>query len=227
LLHGGLMTIDSSFAKILPSLAKSCQVIAVEQQGHGHTADLVRPLTYEQMADDTAALLKFLKIETADFFGYSDGGNVALGIAIRHPELVRKLAIAGVNYNNDGLYPEVLEFMKNAKAEDLGPEMQNAYASVAPRPENWPTLIRKVMNLTLTWKGWRIQDLRSIKAPVLVMIGDADIVRPEHAVEMYRLFPQSRLAIFPGTDHETIMERDDWLLTMLSEFLEAPMSERT
>jgi pimeloyl-ACP methyl ester carboxylesterase len=225
LLHGGLMTIDSSFSKILPSLAKSWQVIAVEQQGHGHTADRDRPLTYEQMADDTATLLKSLKIENADFFGYSDGGNVALGIAIRHSELVRKLAIAGVNYNNDGLYPEVIEFMKNAKAEDVGPEMQNAYVSVAPRPENWPTLVRKVMDMTLKWKGWRVEDLRSIKAPVLIMIGDADIVKPEHAVEMVRLVPQSQLAVLPGTDHEEIIHRADWVLSMLIEFLKAPIAE--
>jgi pimeloyl-ACP methyl ester carboxylesterase len=89
------MTIDTSFGTVLPSFAKTRQVIAVEQQGHGHTADIDRPLTFEQMADDTAALLRHLTIEQADFFGYSDGGNVALGIAMRHPDLVRKLVVAG------------------------------------------------------------------------------------------------------------------------------------
>ncbi len=226
LLHGGLMTIDSSFGKILPTLAKSWQVIAIEQQAHGHTADIARPLTYEQMADDTAALLKSLKVNGADFFGYSDGGIVALGIAIRHPELVRKLVVAGANYNNDGLYPEILEFMKNAKAEDLGSEMQNAYTHVAPRPEVWPKLLRKVMDMGLAWKGWRSEDIRSIKVPVLVINGDADIVRPEHAVEMFRLLPHSQLAMLPGTDHEMIMQRAGLLLPMILTFFDAPTPNR-
>jgi pimeloyl-ACP methyl ester carboxylesterase len=223
LLHGGLMRIETTFGKVLPVFAKSRQVIAIEQQAHGHTADIDRPLTYEQMAEDTVALLKSLKIKSADFFGYSDGGIVALGIAIRNPELVRKLAVAGANYNNEGLYPEILEFMKNVKPEDLGPEMGEAYARVAPHPEDWTKLVRKVMDMSLTWKGWSTEDIRAIKAPVLLMIGDADIVRPEHAVEMFRLIPHCQFAVLPGTDHEKIVERTDWLLSMIPAFLDAPV----
>jgi pimeloyl-ACP methyl ester carboxylesterase len=220
LLHGGLTTIDSSFGKVLPELSKSWQVIAIEQQGHGHTADIDRPMTYEQMAEDTAALLKSLRIESANFIGYSDGGIVALGIAIRHPGLVRKLVVAGANYNNNGLYPEILQFFKNAKVEDVGSEMQNEYTRVAPRAEDWPKLVAKATNMAATWKGWRSEDIRSINAPVLVIIGDDDIVRPEHAVEMFRLIPHCQLAVLPGTRHETIMERDELLLSIIPAFLD-------
>src|SRR3712207_2915233 len=168
------MTIDL-MGPLLPGLAKTRQVIAVEQQGHGHTADIDRPLTFEQMADDTAALLRHLKIDTADFFGYSDGGNVALGIAIRHPDLVRKLVLAGTNYNTAGLYPELLEFLEHATPDDLG-ALKDAYTSVAPHPDAWPTLVAKVTKLGVEFKGWRPEAIRSITAPALVMIGDADIV---------------------------------------------------
>jgi pimeloyl-ACP methyl ester carboxylesterase len=223
LLHGGPTTIDTSFGKLRLSLAKTWKTVAVEQQGHGHTADIDRPLTFEPMADDTAALLRHLKIEKADFFGYSDGGNVALGIAIRHPELVRKLVVAGTNYNNDGLYPEILEFLKHATPEDLGTELRDAYTRVAPRPEDWPTLVAKVMKMGVEFKGWRPEDIRSINAPAMVMAGDADIVRPEHAVQMFRLLPHGQLAMLPGTDHGTLLQRPDWVVSMIEAFLDAPM----
>jgi pimeloyl-ACP methyl ester carboxylesterase len=225
LLHGGLTTIDVSFAAMIPELAKTRQVIAVEQQAHGHTADIDRPLSFEQMADDTAALLHQLGIEQADIFGYSDGGNVGLGLAIRHPELVRKLAIAGTNYNNDGIYPEVLEFMKNAKPEDLGEEMAGLYAAVAPNPEDWPTLVDKVMTMAVEWQGWSSEQIQAINAPVLVIVGDGDIVLPEHAVEMYRMLPHGQLAVLPSTDHFIRLQSPEWLLSMLADFFNAPMPE--
>ena len=238
LLHGALSETQSSFGKILPSLAKTRQVIAVEQQAHGHTADIDRPLTIEQMAEDTAALLRQLGIENADFFGYSIGGAVALKIALRHPDLVRKLVFAGgVSYNPDGLYPELLAGMEQMKPEDLdGSEWQKAYARVAPNPENWPVLVAKNKDLNLSSQGWPPEVVRSIKAPTLLIIGDSDIVRPEHVVEMFRLLgggvigdlvglPPSRLAVLPGTTHVTLINRADWLAPMITEFLDAPMPE--
>lgn len=225
LLHGGLTTIDTSFGKVLPALAQSWQVIAVEQQAHGHTADVDRPLSFAQMADDTAALLRRIGVQQADLFGYSDGGNVALGIAIRHPDLVRKLAIAGTSYNSDGLYPEILDLLRHASAEDMPAVLRDAYMRVAPRPEDWPTLVAKVARLGVEFPGWRPEDIRSIQAPALVMIGDADIVRPEHAVELFRLLPHAQLAVLPGTDHGMRLDRPEWLLSMLTAFLEAPMPE--
>ncbi len=240
LLHGGLMTIETSFAEFLPSLARTRRVIAVEQQAHGRTADIDRPLTFEQEANDTAALLGQLEILNTDVFGYSDGGIVGLGLAIRQPKLVRKLVLAGANYNNDGLHPEMLQFITAMADQDpasaaatLPPEMRDAYVRVAPRPEDWPILVSKEMKQSATFKGWRPDDLKAIKAPVLIVVGDADIVRLEHAVEMLHLFgggvagdmvglPDSQLAVLPGTTHELLMQRADLLLPIILAFLDAP-----
>jgi len=222
LLHGGLTTIDSSFGEILPILANTRQVVAVEQQGHGHTADLDRPLTFEQMADDTAALLRQIEIESADFFGWSDGGNIALQIALRHPSLVRRLMISGTNYNNDGFDSSVLRAFQDLTPAGMPKVLAEAYARTAPDPKQWPILIDKVKKLALEFKGWRPEDIQSIDVPVLVMIGDRDIVRPEHAVQMFRLLPNAQLAVLPGTDHNTLA-RPDWVLPMMAAFLDGPV----
>jgi pimeloyl-ACP methyl ester carboxylesterase len=237
LLHGGLLTIDITFGGMLPELAKTRQVIAVEQQGHGHTADIDRPLSYEQMADDTAALLRQLDIEQADFFGFSDGANVALQIAIRHPELVRKLVVASAFFDPDAYHAGILEGMANMKPTDLdGTPLQEEYVSVAPNPDDWHTLVAKVAQLGAEFAGWPPEAIQSIQAPTLVIMGDSDIYRPEHAVEMFRLLgggvpgdvaglPNAQLAVLPGTMHQTLMYRTEWLLSMITEFLDAPMPE--
>jgi len=186
LLHGGGSTIDTSFGEVLPSFAKTRQVIAFEQQGHGHTADIDRPFTFEQTADDTAALLRYLKIEKADFFGYSNGGSVALQMGIRHPDLVRKLVVASAMFKRDGLYPEFWGSMEHATLESMPVELREAYLRTAPHPEQLPTFHDKCVKRMLEFKDWRPEDIQAIDAPVMVMIGDADIVRPEHAVEMFR-----------------------------------------
>ena len=234
LLHGALMTIEG-FGEILPSLAESRQVIAIEQQAHGRTADIDRPFGYEQMTDDTAALLQQLGIEQADFFGYSMGGGLALQIAIDHPDLVRKLVVAAAAYNNDGVYPEVLEGIEKLQPEDFaGSPWQESYASVAPNPEDWPALLAKVQQMDEDFDGWPPEAISSIEAPTLVIVGDSDIVRPEHAVEMFRLLgggvpgdlgglPRSQLAVLPGTTHVTLVNRADWLASMITGFLDAPI----
>src|SRR5260370_41756789 len=149
LLHGNLSTISTSFGKVLPKLSSTRRIIAVEQQGHGHTADIDRPLSIEQWAEDTSALLRHLKIEQADFFGYSSGGAVALEIALHSPALVRKLVFAGgTSISSDGLYPELLAAGEAMKPEDLdGSPFQQEYASVAPHPENWHRLGAKITDL--------------------------------------------------------------------------------
>jgi pimeloyl-ACP methyl ester carboxylesterase len=234
LLHGALMTIEG-FEQLLPSLAKTRQVIAVEQQAHGRTADIDRPFRYEQMADDTAALLSELDVEQADFFGYSMGGGIALRVALRHPELVRKLVIAASSYGPDGLYPEVLENIRKLKPEDFeGSPWLDAYASVAPDPEGWPTLLGKVRELVGEFEGWPPEAIRAIEAPALVIVADSDVVRPEHGVELFRLLgggvpgdvaglPRSQLAVIPGTTHVSLLGRADWLTPMVTQFLDAPM----
>jgi pimeloyl-ACP methyl ester carboxylesterase len=234
LLHGALMTIDG-FGQVLPALAENRQVIAVEQQAHGRTADIDRPFSYEQMADDTALLLQQLGIEQADVFGYSMGGAVALQIAMDHPQLVRKLVVGAAAYSNDGVYPEVLEGIEKLKPEDFaGSSWQESYARVAPNPEDWPALLAKVQQLDKEFQGWSPEAIASIEAPALVIVGDSDIVRPEHAVEMFRLLgggvpgdlgglPRSQLAVLPGTTHVTLVDRADWLASMIAGFLDAPM----
>jgi pimeloyl-ACP methyl ester carboxylesterase len=235
-LHGAYMTIGA-MGELVPSLAKTRQAIAVELQGHGRTADIDRPLSYEQMAEDIAALLRHLKIEEADVFGYSMGGGVALQIAIRHPKVVRKLVLASVYYNNDGIYPEVLEAIEAITPEAFaGTPWREEYDRIAPNPEDFPTLVAKLKELDLTFVGWPPEDIQAIEAPALVIVGDSDVVRPEHTVEMFRLLgggvagdlaglPNSRLAVLPGTTHVGLVERSDLLVSMIGEFLDAPMPE--
>jgi pimeloyl-ACP methyl ester carboxylesterase len=228
LLHGNLSTIGTSFGKVLPALAATRRVIAVEQQGHGHTADIDRPFSIGQWARDTTALLRHLGIERADFFGYSSGGAVALEIALRAPALVRKLVFAGgASYNRDGFYPELVAAGEAMKPEDLdGSPFQRAYARVAPHPEQWQRLVAKVAELDHATAGWPREAIASIQAPVLLVIGDSDIVRPEHVVEMFRLLgggvvgdlvglPRSQLAVLPGTTHVTLADRAEWLASMV------------
>jgi len=234
LLHGALSAIGTSFGQVLPELAKTRQVIAVELQAHGHTADVDRPLTVEQLAEDTAALLRHLGIGQADLFGYSLGAAVALQVALQHPELVRKLVVMSLTYNRDGFHPGLLEGIDNLKPEDLdGSPFQREYASIAPNPDDWPTLISKNKQLDHEFPGWPAEAVRSLQAPTLLVIGDSDIVRPEHAVEIFRLLgggvagdvaglPRSQLAILPGTTHITVAYRGEWLASMINEFLDAP-----
>src|SRR5215218_1103772 len=239
MLHGAYMTIET-MGEILPSLAESRQVIAVELQGHGRTADIDRPLTYEQMADDVAALIGYLGIEQADVFGYSMGGGVALQVAVRHPEVVRKLVVASASYTSDGMYPELLVMIPTIAPEVFaGSPIEEAYLRTAPNPEDFPNLVAKLKQLDMTPYTWPPEDIRGISAPTLLIIGDSDAIRPEHAVELFRLLgggvmgdltglPKSQLAVLPGTTHIAppglgVLDRADWLVAMIVAFLEAPM----
>ncbi len=238
LLHGALSTTSVDFGAVLPSLAKARQVIAVEQQAHGHTADIDRPLTTKAMAADTVALLRQLGIEQADLFGYSMGAAIALQIAVDHPDLVRKLAVASLAHTHDGLHPGLLEGLEQLTPEALaGTPFQQAYAREAPNPEDWPTLVAKVKDLNSRILEWPADAIQSIAAPTLIIIGDSDIVRPEHAVEIFRLLgggvvgdvaglPRSQLAVLPGTTHITLVHRGDWLSSMIGEFLDTPVPGR-
>jgi pimeloyl-ACP methyl ester carboxylesterase len=219
-LHGAF-----GWATNFPTLAKTRQVIAVELQGHGHTADIDRPLSLEQLADDVAALLKDLDIKQADFFGYSMGGNVALAIAIRHPNLVGKVAVNGSHYGSidDAYEPENLKQFKSLPANFAPPILKDHYDRVAPDPKQWPVLVAKVKKMGLEFKGFARQDVKAIKAPVLITLGDRDGVRPEHAVEMFRLIPNAQLVIFPGADHFLLFQDPEKLLTTVAAFLDAPM----
>ncbi len=218
LLHGGGSTIQTSFGKLLPSLVKTHRVVAFEQQAHGHTADVDRPFTFEQSADDTAGLLKFLKIDKADLFGYSNGGSIALQVAMRHPQMARKLIIASAMYKRDGFDPQFWESMKHASLESMPKELKDAYLAVAPNPNHLQSFHDKCVQRMLNFKDWRAEDLRAIQSPALIMVGDADVIRPEHAVEMYRIIPHARSAVLPG-NHMTLLQNADMQTPIIEEFL--------
>jgi pimeloyl-ACP methyl ester carboxylesterase len=220
LIHGGLGS-GEMFAAILPALSASRQVITVDLQGHGRTGDIDRALSYEAMADDIAGLVKHLGLDRADVMGYSVGGGVAVRTAIQHPEVVRKLVVVSATFRRDGWYPEILAGMaqmgpQSAEAMKQTP-MYQLYSRVAPKPADWPALLTKLSDLLKKDYDWS-QDVAAIKAPTLLVFGDADSVRPAHAVQFFELLgggqkdagwdgsgmPLARLAILPASTHYTI-----------------------
>ena len=236
LLHGAFSAIGTSFGKILPGLAEKRQVIAFELQGHGRTADIDRPLTVEGMADDVAAALPQLGIEQADILGYSNGGSVALHIVTRHPEMVRKLVVMSVGYALGGIHPGLMEGLGEMKPEMMyGSPWHQEYMQIAPHPEHFSRLFAKKTEMDRQIKDFSEEAIRGIKAPTLLIIGDSDLIRPEHAVEFFRLLgggvfgdtpaglPNSQLAVLPGTSHVSIADRAEWLVPMINEFLDAPV----
>jgi pimeloyl-ACP methyl ester carboxylesterase len=235
LLHGAFSATGTSFGNVLPELAKTRQVIAFEMQAHGRTADIDRPLSMEQMAEDTVSALQQLGIENADFFGFSMGAGIALQIAIRHPEVVRKLVLASVTYKLDGVHPGLMEGLAEMKPEMMyGSPWHEEYMRIAPRPEDFATLFAKKTQMDRETQDLPTEAIEAIDSPTLLIIGDSDIVRPEHAVEMFRLLgggvmgdlaglPNSQLAVLPGTTHATLPERGEWLGLMITAFLDAPM----
>jgi pimeloyl-ACP methyl ester carboxylesterase len=238
LLHGAFSAIGTSFGALLPELAKTRQVIAFELQGHGRTADIDRPLRLEEMADDTAAALQQLGIAQADIFGYSMGASVALQLAIRHPDAVRKLVLASVAYKLSGIHPGLMEGLAEMKPEMMfGSPWHEEYMRIAPRPEDFATLFAKKTHMDRTIQDIPAETIAGITAPTLLIIGDSDIIRPEHAVELFRLLgggvagdlaglPKSQLAILPGTTHVTLVQRADLLLAIIPPFLDAPTPEQ-
>jgi pimeloyl-ACP methyl ester carboxylesterase len=237
LLHGAYMTIEM-MGPMVAGLAGIRRVIAVEQQGHGRTADLDRSISYEQMADDTAAAIRHLEIDNADVVGYSMGGGVALQLAIRHPDLVRKLVVASASFTSDGMHAALLEMVPSiTPAAFAGSPIEEAYLRTAPDPGNFPKLVEKLTDLDAKAFAWPEQDIEAISAPTLIVVGDSDAIRLEHAVELFRLrgggvmgdlagLPESQLAVLPGTAHFVppgfgLLDRAEWLLAMIPPFLDA------
>ena len=198
LLHGGGSTIDVTFGRILPVLADSRKVIAVEEQGHGRTTDRDAPVRFESSADDVAALLRFLKVERADLFGFSNGASVALQVAIRHPERVRKLVFASSITRRDGAHPQLWEFMKQADFSNMPQPLKDAFLRVNPDAQQLRTMHDKDAERMQTFEDVPDELLRSVRVPTLIVLGDQDIVKPEHAIALTRLIPGARLLILPG-----------------------------
>jgi pimeloyl-ACP methyl ester carboxylesterase len=232
LIHGSLSGIGTSFGTILPSLAKNRRVVAVELQAHGHTADIDRDLTVEGFAADVVALLDRLGIDAADVFGWSMGAAVGLRLGTDHAHRVGRLVLASVSFTLAGLYPGLLDGIQDLRPEHLhGSEFHEEYRRTAPDPAGFGTLVAKVKRLDGDLPQWSAEQIRAIAAPVMIVLADSDIIRPEHAVEMFRLLgggvpgdltglPRCRLAILPGTTHTSIPQRADWLAPMIDEFLD-------
>ena len=226
--HGAgrpLLTLHGSFlsATDYPTLAAGRQIIAVDMQGHGRTADIDRPFTFEQMADDTAALLKNLKITETDVFGYSMGGTIGLALAIRHPDLVRRLAIFGAVYRPiDEVYPpEWLKDWNSIDPETFAPEdLKVPYEKRSPAP-NWKGLVAKILQMEKDFKGFSKEQMKAIKAEVFIGAGDHKDVPPEHLAEMHSLIPKSQLAIFPNTEHILLLQNPDKMPPQIKEFLDS------
>lgn len=238
LLHGAFSAIGTSFGTLLPELAKTRQVIGFELQAHGHTADIDRPLSSEAMAGDVAAAIKQLGLGPVDIFGYSMGAFVALNLIIRHPELVRKLVLASVSYTLSGVHPGLMDGLGEMSAEMMyGSPWHDEYLKIAPHPEHFDRLFSKKTEMDRQTHDLSPADIQGIKSPTLIIIGDSDLIRPEHAVEMFRLLgggifgdtpaglPNSQLAILPGTSHVSIVNRAELLVPMITTFLDSPMPQ--
>ncbi len=198
LIHGGGSTIGTTFGTVLPMLAKTHRVIAVELQAHGHTSDRDAPETFTQDADDVAELLRQLNVTDADILGFSNGGQTAMELAMRHPARVRRLVLASVFYKRSGVDAGFWDMMKNATLGDMPQSMKDAFTRINPDPAALMNMFRKDAQRMRTITGWTDAEIRTITAPSFVIAADQDVARPEHAVEMFRILPHARLAIFPG-----------------------------
>ncbi|SFW19333.1 alpha/beta fold hydrolase [Chitinophaga sancti] len=198
LIHGGGSTIESNFGYFIPLLAADRQIIAMELQAHGHTKDRGTPTTFEQDADDVAALLAFLKIPQAEILGFSNGGNTAMQLAARHPQVVKKLVIASSFFKRDGLFKGFFDFMKTASLANMPMGLQEAYLAINNDHAALEIMHNRDRDRMIAFVDWPEEMLRNITVPTLLIGGDQDVMTPEHFVEMFRLFPKAQLAILPG-----------------------------
>ncbi|MEP6555608.1 MAG: alpha/beta hydrolase [Ferruginibacter sp.] len=233
LIHGGGSTIQTSFGRVLSLFATTHKVIAVEMQAHGHTADIDRPLTFEQDADDIAALLKELNIDKADIFGFSNGASTTLQFAIRHPEMTNKIVVASIFYKMSGAPDWFWDMMSKATFEGMPQIYKDAFLQINPDTNALHRMYERDVARMQAFPNITDEQMKAIKAPAFIIIGDKDVVTPEHAVEMHRLLPGSQLAIIPGGHGDYIGEitapQNSTLIaatiSMINKFLNEPMQE--
>lgn len=232
LIHGGGSTIQTSFGRVLPAFAETHEVIAVELQAHGHSGDRAAPESFDQDADDVAQLLGQLNVSKADILGFSNGGQTALVMGMRHPERVRKLVLASMFYSRDGAPAAFWQGMAHAKFSDMPEIYKDAYRKINPDPAALLNMFHKDAERMQNFKGWTDAEVHAIQAPAFVVIGDEDLVLPENAVKMSRLLPHGCLAILPGIHGgymgeamtpDTGSKEPEVFVTLVDEFLAAPM----
>ena len=239
LLHGAFMAITGDWNDWINELAKTRKVIAVEMQGHGRTADINRDITYENLSDDVAGLLDYLKIERADIVGYSLGAGTAMQCAIRHPEKVRKVVSISAPMRRDGWVKEANDFWPTFTWEIFkGTAMETEYKRLSPTPDKFPDFVNHIKATALKPYDFGADKFKATKAPMFFIHGDADGVRLDHIAEMFRLKgggeihgdmqprPASRLAILPDTTHVTLMNRMTTIVPMINDFLDAKVSKQ-
>jgi len=208
LLHGGGSTIESTWGRVLPIFAAHRRVIALDEQAHGRTSDRDAPLTFESSADDVAALLQHLRVAQADLMGFSNGASVALKVAIRHPGLVRKLVFASSMTKRSGAQPQFWDFIGKADFADMPQALKDAFLRVNPDPAKLRNMHDKDLARMRNFQDVPDAEVAAIRAPTLVMLGDHDVVRPEHGFELTKLIPGSRLLILPGGHGDYLGEAD-------------------
>ena len=230
LIHGGGSTIQTSFGRIIPLLSNR-QLICVELQAHGRTGDRNTPISFEQDADDVAALLENLHIEKADILGFSNGGNTALQLAIRHPNVCDKIVAASVLLKREGAFPGFWEFMQNGTFEQMPAQYKDAFLQVNPDRTKLHNMYRKCGDRMINFKDFPDEQIRSIKSPVLLVNGDEDVATSEHIVSMSKLIPECQLAIIPGghgayigeiTTLAADYENSDFIVPIIQRFLDRP-----
>ena len=233
LLHGAFMTIPLNWTGWIDELSKTRKVIAVEMQGHGRTADIPREPTSENMADDVSALLEYLKIPRADVIGYSMGGRVAMDVAVRHPDQVRKVVVISSTFSRDGMTQESRDAMSKLSPELFkGSPIETEYKRLSPTPDHFAKFVIRMAAVDATQKDLTADQIRSTTAPMFFIFGDADGMRLAHVAEMFRLKggevhgdlgprSASRLAILPNTTHVTLMQRASIIIPMVNDFLDA------
>jgi pimeloyl-ACP methyl ester carboxylesterase len=228
-LHGAYMNIPAMGA-IIPLLAKTHRVYAVELQGHGRTTDIDRPITYPNLADDVAAFMDAVGLRKADVFGYSMGAAAGLQLAIRHPEKVNRLVAASVAYDASGWQPEFTAMLPQLTVDMLPPMLEQEYRKLAANPNGFREVARKLIALEHEPMAWEA-DVKAMKTPVLIITGDADVATLEHSVAMFRLLgggamgdmgkplPASRLAVLPATSHTAVIGQAELLRALIDPFL--------
>jgi pimeloyl-ACP methyl ester carboxylesterase len=229
LIHGGGSTIQTSFGKILPLLSKHRKIIAVELQAHGHTGDRNAPLSFAQDASDVVTLLKNLHIPKADLLGFSNGAQTAMQIAISYPALVNKLIMASGFYKREGVPDVFWKGINQATLSDMPQALKDDFMKINHDSAKLLNMFQKDVHRMQAFKDWSDQDLKSITAPTLIIIGDKDVVTPEHAAAMYRLIPHARLAVIPGVHGQflgeiTTLDNGKWAQEYVTDLLEQFLS---